>query len=49
MIAASGVASSARVEDERPRLGAADAAVERDQLLERTAGLECRVVEAAAS
>src|SRR6476659_5301924 len=35
-----------RSEDERPRLGPAHAAVERDQLLERAAALEGRVVEA---
>ena len=35
------------IEQERPRLGAADAAVERDQLLERAAFVELGVVEAA--
>src|SRR3954447_15543517 len=35
-----------RMEDERPRLRAAEAAVERDQLLERAALLERRVEEA---
>ena len=35
------------MQDERPRLRAADAAVERDQLLERAAGLHPGVVEAA--
>ncbi len=36
-----------RVEDERSRLRAADAAVERDQLFEGAALVEIRVVEAA--
>ena len=36
-----------RVQDERPGLRAAEAAVERDQLLERAALVEQRVVEAA--
>jgi len=35
-----------RVQDERARLRAADAAVERDQLLEGAARVERRVVEA---
>src|SRR3954454_22888374 len=35
-----------RMEDDRPRLRAAEAAVERDQLLERAALLERRVEEA---
>ena len=35
-----------RMQDERPRLGPAQSAVERDQLLERAALLELGVVEA---
>ena len=40
-------AAARRIHHERPRLGAAEAAVERDQLLERAALVELRVVEAA--
>ncbi len=47
MSSASGTSQLGRMQNEWPRLRAADAAVEGDQLLERAARLERRVVEAA--